>query len=245
MPGNPLPQPSHQRIAPVTSNSHIARLQHSPLADPSPRLQILGAAAPKIGNAGTRMPIPLPWLFVHIIILYFSVTSVTNHLARWLRTRHSDMDTFADDFIFYVLFVGLNQVLIAMAVALIFVPILARATKRGYGNLLGQFALLNIFLLVWGAMGNSLWLYLTNNRLSVADDCPVWAPFVPFGQWVLDNATGWSGGWQLHGGTTIEQLQWIWAAIAFPVWAISFLSVYISRAIIARLVPRAHAPTAT
>jgi hypothetical protein len=151
------------------------------------------------------------------------------------------MNAFADDYIFYVLFVGLYQALFAAVVAVAILPFMSRVTQRSYGSLLSYFAVLNAFLLVWGGLGNSLWLHLTTNRLSVADDCPVWAPFVPFGRWVLDSAAGWSGGWQLHGGATVGQLQWLWAAIAVPVWAISFLSASLCRALFAQLAHRTHA----
>src|SRR4051794_5523097 len=133
------------------------------------------------------------------------------------------MSAFADDYVFYVLFVGLYQAL-AMGVGVTVVPLLSRFTRRSYGSLLRRFALLNIFLLFWGGLGNSLWLHLTVNRLSVADDCPLWAPFVPFSQRVLDSASGCPGGWQLHGGTTVGQLQLLWAVIAVPVWLISVFS---------------------
>jgi len=142
------------------------------------------------------------------------------------------MNAFADDYLFYVLFVGLCQALFAAVVAVTVVPFLSRVTRRRYRSLLRYFALLNVYLLVWGGLGNSIWLHFTANRLSVADDCPVWAPFVPFSRWVLDSAVGWSGGWQLHGGTTIGQLQWLWVAIAVSVWVSSIFSVSASRALL-------------
>lgn len=150
------------------------------------------------------------------------------------------MNAFAGDFLFYALFVGLYQALFAAGVAGFVLPFLARATQIRYSSLLGRFALLNVFLLVWGGFGDSLWLHCTVHRLSVADNAPVWAPFVPFvpfGRWVLDSATGWRGGWELHEGTTIGQLQWLWAAITLPVWIASLLSVAATRVLIARFAP--------
>lgn len=148
------------------------------------------------------------------------------------------MNAFADDYVFYVGFVGFYQVLFAVVVAVSVVPLVARVMQRSYGDLLRQFALLNVFLLIWGGLGNSLWLHLTANRLAVADDCPVWAPFVPFGRWVLES----TGGWQLLDGATIGQLQFLWAAIAVPVWVVSLLSVSASRALFAQFAHRTHAP---
>jgi len=151
------------------------------------------------------------------------------------------MSTFADNFIFYVLFVGLYQALFATAVAVTILPLVSCFAYRSYRNLLAHFAHLNVYLLGWGGVGNFLWLQLTANRLSVADDCPVWVPFVPFGRWMLDSAAGWRGGWQLLEGTTVLQLQLLWAAIAVPVWLISFYNAWAFRTFFARFIHRSHA----
>lgn len=151
------------------------------------------------------------------------------------------MSEFAAEYAFYVLFVGVFQVLWAAIVAAMILPLIPRFTQRTYGSLLRNFALLNVFLLVWGGFGNAVWLHLTVERLLVADDCPVWAPFVPFGRWVLDRAAGWPGGWELQGGTTVRELQFLWAVVAVPVWVASFLSVSASRGLFAHFCHRSHA----
>ncbi|HEX8373297.1 MAG TPA: hypothetical protein VF585_10985 [Chthoniobacterales bacterium] len=148
------------------------------------------------------------------------------------------MSAFADDYLFYLLFVGVHQVLLAAVVAVTIVPLLAGLTRRSYGRLLRHFALLNVFLLAWGGLGDSLWLRLTDGQFSVADDCPVWVPFLPFGRWILDSAAGSPEGWQLHGNATLAQLQWTWAAIAVPVWVLSVFSVLVFRAFMPKVVGR-------
>jgi hypothetical protein len=137
------------------------------------------------------------------------------------------MSTFVDGLFFDVVFVGFYQALFAVVVALTVLPIAALWLRINYGLLVRRFMIFNVFFLCWSAGGNALWLYLTSNRLAVADDAPVWAAFFPFGRYVLDHAAGWREGWHLLGGTTITQLRWIWAATAMPVWLLTILSLFI------------------
>jgi hypothetical protein len=137
------------------------------------------------------------------------------------------MSSFVDGLLFDVVFVGLYQALFAFVVALFVLPVVALWAPSNYGLFLRRFIIFNLFFLGWSAVGNALWLYLTSNRLNVADDAPVWAAFIPFGLYLLDHAAGWRDGWHLLGGTTITQLRWIWAATAIPVWLLTILSLFI------------------
>ena len=137
------------------------------------------------------------------------------------------MSAFVEELFFDVVFTGLYQALLALAVA---TPVLLLGglwLRIDYGLLVRRFALFNLFFFCWSVLGNCLWLNLTWNRLAVADDAPVWAPFIPFGRYALDHAAGWRDGWHLLGGTTVTQLKWIWAATAIPVWLLATLSLFV------------------
>jgi hypothetical protein len=137
------------------------------------------------------------------------------------------MSAFAEGLIFDILFVGLFQLVFAFGVAISILPLCALSLRIGYPVLLRRFALFNLFFFGWSAVGNAAWLLLTQNRLVVADDAPVWAAFIPFGSYLLDHAAGWPDGWHLLGSTTVAQLRWIWAATAIPVWFLAILSLFI------------------
>ncbi len=135
------------------------------------------------------------------------------------------MSGFIDDLLVYFLFVGTYQIALASVSAVVLLSLGRSFTGLAYGWMLSRYALLNLFLLGWGALGSALWAHFTSGRLAVADDAPVWAPFIPIGRGVLDYAAGSSAFWHLLGDTTLPQLQLIWAAIAIPVWILSFASV--------------------
>ena len=134
------------------------------------------------------------------------------------------MSAFTEEFLFDIVFVGIHQ----MAFALIMVaPLLLAAayfSHAGYARVMRRFALFNVFLFGWSTLGNFTWLRLTWNRLSVLDDAPVWASFIPFGRSLLDHAAGGRNAWHLLGDTTIEQLRLFWAATAIPVWLLTIFS---------------------
>ncbi len=117
------------------------------------------------------------------------------------------MSASIDDPLFYLLFVGAYQIALATVWAVVLVPLFQSFTGQGYRRVLSRYALMNIFLLAWGALGNALWFHFTSGRLAVADDAPVWAPFIPFGEGVLDSAAASSAFWHLLGDTTLPQLR--------------------------------------
>jgi hypothetical protein len=80
----------------------------------------------------------------------------------------------------------------------------------------------NIFLLIFGCLGNLLWHSLTWQKLYVSVDRVVdFLPFIPFGQWVLDQNLGVERG-RLLNDTSLWTLRFIWASIAAPVWTLAF-----------------------
>jgi hypothetical protein len=141
------------------------------------------------------------------------------------------MSTFTEDLYFYLLFVGGLQLVLAAIIAVTLLPLAGLLLRIRFAILVRRFALFNGFLLAWGCLANSLWLVLTDAKLAVLDDCPVWAPFVPFGRRVLDGA-GW---WKLLNGTHLLELQFIWALITILVWILSFRSTCACRVLFARL----------
>lgn len=86
-------------------------------------------------------------------------------------------------------------------------------------------ALFNALLLSLGCAANSIWMVTIYERWYTSADTVVdFLPFLPFGQWVLDQEFGGARG-RLLGGATLRQLQALWLAVAAPVWAGSVLPV--------------------
>jgi len=137
------------------------------------------------------------------------------------------MGDFMENLICDVILIGFYQVIFAILFA---GPVLLVCMRFFHANgprVLRRYALFHLFLLGWGVAGNAAWLQLTAGRLAVRDDAPVWASFIPFGRFMLYNATGFAGGWELRGGTTMGQLQGLWAATAVPVWILAGVCMYI------------------
>lgn len=131
------------------------------------------------------------------------------------------MSDFVPDLIADTIFAGVLQTLSALPVA----AVLCLSRRRG--SLLCLFALFNLFLFVWSIFGNAVWRHLTDHRLAVLDDAPVWSPVFPFGRAMLDHAAGGSDGWQLLGTTSLGQLRIWWGATAFAVWLLASLSLWV------------------
>ena len=131
------------------------------------------------------------------------------------------MSDFASDLFVTAVFAGVLQLMFALPVAAIL------CVSRQRGSLLRLFALFNLFLFVWSVFGVAAWLCLTEHRLAVLDDAPVWAAIFPFGRAMLDHAAGGSDGWQLLGGTSMSQLRVLWGATVLPVWLLAALSMWV------------------
>ena len=89
--------------------------------------------------------------------------------------------------------------------------------------------LVNACLLVFGCLGHWVWLSITWHKLYVSADRLVdFFPFIPFGQWALNQNLGEEHG-RLLNGTSLWELRLIWSAIALPVWVLSLASVLLLR----------------
>ena len=128
------------------------------------------------------------------------------------------MSGFASDLIVTAVFAGILQAILALPVAAVL------CLPRRRGSLLRLFALFNLFLFAWSVFGGAAWLRVTEHRLAVLDDAPVWSAVFPFGRAMLDHAAGGSDGWQLLGGTSMSQLRVLWGVRFLPVWVLAGLS---------------------
>jgi hypothetical protein len=140
------------------------------------------------------------------------------------------MDSFPVELATYIAFGGLLQTLAALLAAPVFLAIGHFFFHRTLRALLRVYLVFNGFLLFWGCLANYAWLSLTLNKLYMSADRLVdWLPFVPFGQWVLNQSLG-----PIHGHliapATLWQLRFIWLAFAVPVWVLTYMStVYLHR----------------
>lgn len=138
------------------------------------------------------------------------------------------MESFLTESIFYVIAAGFIQCAGALLVAPFFFPIALRIRNVSFPSILRAYLVFNVFLLLWGCIGHYVFLSITFGKLYVSVDRLVdWYPFIPFGQWVLDQNLGNERG-HLVGGATLWQLRFIWLAIAAPVWALTYLSTSIA-----------------
>ncbi len=106
-----------------------------------------------------------------------------------------------------------------------------QVSSKSFHTLLRAYIVLNVFLLLWGCLGNDVFLSIAYGKLYIntaSDRLVDWYAFLPFGQWVLDYGSG--GEWQrqLIGGTTIWQLRLLWLAVALPIWLLAFASTWIT-----------------
>ena len=131
------------------------------------------------------------------------------------------MSEFTSDLFVTAVFTGVLQLMFALPVAAIL------CVFRQRGSLLRLCALFNLFLFVWSVFGGAVWLSLTEHRLAVLDDAPVWSAVFPFGRAMLDHAAGGSDGWEFLGGTSMNQLRVLWGATVLPVWLLAALSLWV------------------
>ena len=111
----------------------------------------------------------------------------------------------------------------AALVALAWVPTRGRAW---YVRTVRRWATFAALLLVFGCIGNSVFMNLAYGRLYVSADTVVdFYPFIPFGQWMLDVTHGESRG-RLLGGASLLQLQTIWFVVAGAVWAATLVTYF-------------------
>ena len=101
------------------------------------------------------------------------------------------MDSFFTESYFYLTTAGFVQALGALLIAPFFFPIARRLRGTSFSRLLRAYLIFNGCLLVWGCLGHYAFTAFTFGRLYVSADRLVdWYPFIPFGQWVLDQSFG-------------------------------------------------------
>lgn len=139
------------------------------------------------------------------------------------------MESFLTESIFYIIAAGFLQCVGALIVAPFFFPIARRLNNLSFSAIFRAYFVFNVFLLLWGCVGHYVFLSITFGKLYVSIDRLVdWYPFIPFGQWVLDQNLGEHHRGHLIGGATLGQLRFIWFAIAAPAWALTYLSTSIT-----------------
>jgi len=134
------------------------------------------------------------------------------------------MDSFIIESRSYVIVAGSLQVIAALLLAPFFFPIARCIWGTPLSKLVRAYVIFNCMLLFWGCLGHYVFTAITVGKMYVSADRVVdWYPFIPFGQWVINNTfDGWPG--HLIGGTPLWQLRAIWAVIAAPVWLLSYAS---------------------
>ena len=134
------------------------------------------------------------------------------------------MKSFFTESAFYLLAAGFVQLLGALLVAPFFFAVARRLSDTSFSRLLRAYLVFNAFLLFWGCFGHYAFHSITFGRLYVSADRVVdWFPFIPFGQWVLDQSLGQQRG-HLIGTATLWQLRLIRLAVAAPVWLLTYAS---------------------
>ena len=135
------------------------------------------------------------------------------------------MESFPIESFFYLYWGGFVQALCALLIAPLFFPIARRLSNSSFSRVLRAYLVFNAFLLFWGCLGHYVFLLLTYGKLYTSVDRVVdWFPFIPFGQWVLDQGFGRESHGHLIGTATLWQLRLIWLAVAAPVWLLTYAS---------------------
>ena len=133
------------------------------------------------------------------------------------------MDSLNVDIALYLIGVGMLQSLCALLLSPLYFFLARRFGFRRH--LLATYVAFNVFLLFWGCLGNCVFTLLTYGKLYTSVDRMVDCyPFIPFGQWVLDQGFGGDLHGHLIGNATLDQLRLIWLAVTVPVWLLTFVS---------------------
>ena len=151
------------------------------------------------------------------------------------------MDSILFETLIYLTWGGLVQFICAVLAAPVFYLIAIISSKKPFPELFCAYVLLNLFLLLWGCLGHYVFLSLTFEKSYISIDRLVdWYPFIPFGQWVLDQ--GFGGEWHGHliGSATLSQLRLVWLSIALPVWLLAFTSTRLTLLLLPSLFPETN-----
>lgn len=137
--------------------------------------------------------------------------------------------TFFDEIKIYFIWGSFVQFFWAVVAAPFIYLIAPRFSRESDHKLIYGYALLNVFLLLWGSIGSAIFMYVASGKLYISVDRLVdFYPFIPFGDWILDDGFGgeWHG--RLLGDTTIWDIRLVWLAVALPVWLLAFISTKLS-----------------
>ena len=135
------------------------------------------------------------------------------------------MNSFVPEASFYLVFAGMDQFCAAVLAAPLIVPLMVRIRRITYPRALAVYGVFNLVLLIWGCLGNYIFMSLAYEKMYVSVDTFVdWYPFIPFGQWVLDQGFGGDSHGRLLGNATLGELRLLWLALAAPVWLLTWIS---------------------
>lgn len=124
----------------------------------------------------------------------------------------------------YLIFGGAFHLVTFLLLALLLAPIAFQSSAR-YFSIIERIGLFSSFLLLTGAILNEVWMLFVYQRLYYSQDTVVDCfPFIPFGQWVLDQEWGGEKG-ALLAGAELWHLQALWLVFAAIAWG-SAWSVY-------------------
>ena len=116
-----------------------------------------------------------------------------------------------------------------------------RVSSKPFHTLFRAYAVLNVFLLLWGCLGSYIFMSIAYGKLYTSVDRLVdWYAFLPFGQWVLDD--GFGGEWHGHliGGTTLWQARLMWLAVALPIGLLALSSTRLALRFLPSLPSHCH-----
>lgn len=125
----------------------------------------------------------------------------------------------------YMLVAGVIHVAGVVAGAIALLVVLVWRPSFTYIRLINRWFEFNVILLLWGALGNVVWVAIARNKLYLTCDPVVeWYAFAPYSSTVHDCVWG-----SFHGGlinnATDSELFSIWACLAVAVWALSWATI--------------------
>ena len=144
----------------------------------------------------------------------------------------------------YLLIAGVIQFVGGLLLSPLFFFVARRFSREPVSRLSDLYFNFNFFLLLWGCVGNWVFMSIAYDRFYVSQDTVIdWFAFIPFGQWVLNQTLDGQHAGYLTGGATLWQLRLIWFAVAAPVWLLAYASTVASVYRCLPLFPRFHRTT--
>lgn len=149
------------------------------------------------------------------------------------------MDQILSSALFYALSASMFQALAFLVIATSVLPLVVWRMRSNYFRHYCALVAFNIFLLGWGSIGSITWKHFTSEKLSLLDNSLLWFPWVPYGFPAPFGAYEWD---VMEGSSDLE-LFLIWAAIAIPVWLLTFACTHVTMRLathISRILYRTH-----